>query len=164
MTSHNSPRQLPAMTLKAAGSGRVIDLAHLNRPAVFICHTRDNATAAGQIVIDLRDHYPDSDQLFVANVADLRGVPKFVSGLVYGIMAQAYRDSAKLVPDHLDKSQYIVILPDWQGAVLKSGGFKRVDQQPGIVIAAPDGCIHSVYQGAEPGAHVLGVLRDLLGE
>lgn len=163
-SSQPSPngRRLPDLTLKAAGSGRELRLAHLKRPAVLICHTRDNASAAGQIVIDLRDHYPDSDRVLVANVADLRGVPKFVNGLVYGIMAQAYRDSVKLIPAHLDPAQYVVILPDWGGAVLRAAGFRRVDQHPGIVIAAPDGRIHSAYQGADPGGHILAALRDLI--
>ncbi|MFQ5407544.1 MAG: phytoene desaturase family protein, partial [Anaerolineales bacterium] len=69
------PRQLPAVTLRAIGSGREITLHGIGAPAVLICHTKETAGAAAAINRAVRELYPRAAEVVVANVVDLRGVP-----------------------------------------------------------------------------------------
>ena len=73
---------------------------------------RDTLHLAEPVNLAVRRRYPLASQLLVANLADLRGVPGLLHGLVLREMEKGYRDIAARLPAHLDPADYVLILPD----------------------------------------------------
>ncbi len=126
----------PAVTLKAIGSERNIALRQIGRPAVLLFHTQETAEQAEQINQALRQTpaYADPKALFIANVVDLHAVPKLFRNFAEKAMRDSYKKAATSMPVGVKPEDFVLILPDWDGATTKAVGLNAVDKTAGVVV------------------------------
>lgn len=143
--------QAPKLTLKAIGSNREVQLNALGKPAALLFHTQETAEQAAAINSSLRtqSQYQSCDSLFIANVVDLRGVPKLFRGFAEKAMKESYEKAASSLPAEARPEDYVLILPDWDGSVTDAVELKNVNQKAGVVVLDAGGNILSVEQGGD---------------
>ena len=154
------------VTLAAAGSGRKLSMGSLGKPAVLIFHSQENAGEAGKVNRAVRGQYPLASQVLVASVADLHRVPRLFRGMAEGAMRKAYQEAAASLPAGLKAEEYVVILPDWDGAltssVVEAGAAVDPDRAALVAVINGQGGIAGIYQGEDLGEHALQFLRGLV--
>ncbi|MBK8784022.1 MAG: NAD(P)/FAD-dependent oxidoreductase [Anaerolineales bacterium] len=154
--------QLPATTLKAAGSGREIALNKIGKPAVLIFHTQETAEAAAQInqAIRAESNYANCDSMLIANIVDLHSVPKLFRSFAEKAMKESYDKAAAALAKGLAPQDYVAILPDWDGSLTKSFGFKNTNKTAAFAVLDKDGQVAGGYQGNESGAKAIEILQS----
>ena len=162
ITNYQSPvtnRQLPAM--KAAVSEREIALDKIGKPAVLIFHTQETAETAAQIneAIRAESNYVKCESMLIANVVDLHSVPKLFRGFAEKAMKESYDKAAASLAKGLAPQDYIVILPDWDGSLTKSFGFKNTNKTAAFAVLDKNGNLAGSYQGSGSGAKALEILK-----
>ena len=162
-SSQLSKVQTPAVTLKAAGSGSEISLGKIGKPAVLIFHTQETSDAAAQInqAIRAESQYADCESMLIANIVDLHSVPKLFRGFAEKAMKESYDKSAASLPQGVAPQDYILILPDWDGSVTKSFGFKNTNKTAAFAVLDKSGNLTGSYQGSEPNAQALTLLKKI---
>jgi len=141
--------RIPPVTVTAVGSGRVLHLDRLEAPAVLFFLWRDTLHLAEGINLGVRDRFPRAEQLVVANLADLRGVPRLVHRLVKHEMEKAYREIAGRLPAELDPADFVLIVPDWHGEVPRAVGLPGPVRRPAVVVLERGGALLGVHQGPD---------------
>ena len=161
-------RQLPVMsyqlpTLKAAGSGREVTLNSIGKPAVLLFHTADTAEDAQRINQAVRavDEYQACTSITIANVVDLRSVPKLFRGFAEKSMRESFDKASKSVPQGEDPQDYVIILPDWDGKATKGFGLEDTGKVVGLAVLDAQGSMVGTYQGDEPERHALELLTQI---
>ena len=140
---------MPSISLTAAGSGRRYALHRLGVPLVLLFFWLDSAGQAPQVNRDIRKQYPRSEQVVVANIADLRGVPGLLHGFADRELRKAYKQASTLLsPEHAPED-YVVILPDWKGQTLRALGIRNVEKAPAVAVLDQEASLVGVYQGQE---------------
>jgi len=139
--------KLPPVTLTAAGSGRRLPLDRLDVPAVLFFLWRDTIHLAEPVNLAVRRRYPLASQLLVANLADLRGVPRLLHGLVSREMEKGYHDIAARLPADLDPADYVLIVPDWKGHAVRAVGLPGPLRRPALAVIGAGGLLFGVHQG-----------------
>ena len=141
--------KLPDDTLKAAGSGREIALDKIGKPAMLLFHTQETAAQAGAVNQAIRavEAYAAAEDVMIANIIDLHTVPKLFRNFAERAMRSSYEEAAAALPEGLNSEDYVLILPDWDGAVTKAAGLKDVNQMAGAAMLDADGNLIGVYQG-----------------
>jgi hypothetical protein len=74
-------------------------------------------------------------------------------------MRKSYEDAAAKLSEDRDPEQYVVILPDWDGAVTQTVGFTDVDRQVGIALIDGTGHIIDLHQGGDPASTAVRMLK-----
>jgi len=148
---------MPAAVLTAAGSGRKLDLRHLPAPTLLLFHDQHAAETAKAINLAVRKRLPAA-QILVGSVPDLSKVPRLFRGVAQAAMDKGYRDGAKQLSAGLDPADYILILPDWDGAITQFTGFVNLGSAPGVVLVGQTGQILGTYQGAGAALKVVDLL------
>ncbi len=156
-----SRERLPDFTLTAAGSGRAVDLAALGAPAALVFHAQDTAAASDQVNRAVRERYPLASDVVVASVVDLRGVPRMFRRFAEGAMKKAYQKAAGALPQGFSAEEYVIILPDWDGAIHKAAGLEGTDRQAGVVVLDAEGRVVGVRQGEDLGAAAVELLATV---
>ncbi len=153
--------QLP--TLKAIGSNREVNLNALGRPAVLLFHTQETAEQAAAVNSSLRaqSQYQSCDALFIANIVDLRTVPKLFRSFAEKAMKESYEKAASSLPAEARPEDYVLILPDWDGSVTDAVGLKNVNQNAGVVMLATDGSVIGTCQGKDAISETLVLLKKI---
>lgn len=152
----------PAVTLKAAGSGREISLNKIGKHAVLIFHAQETADAAAQIneAIRAQSNYASCDSVLIANVVDLHAVPKLFRGFAEKAMKESYDKAAAVLAERgLAPRDYAIILPDWDGSVTKTFGLKGANKTAGLAVLDANGKLIGTYQGSEPESNALALLE-----
>jgi prolycopene isomerase len=149
-------------TLTAVESGRSVSLGRVGLPSVFVFHGQDSAGTARSVVESVRSHYPHADEVMVANIVDLRGVPRMFRKVANRAMRSSFKDAAAALPDSLDPAEFVVILPDWNGAVTMQMEFDDVNQVPGIAVFDASGVLVGTQQGPDPAEAALTLLESAL--
>jgi hypothetical protein len=144
---HSTKHKIPSIYLTAAGSGRKLALDRLEAPAVLFFLWRDTLHLAEPVNLGVRRRYPLASQLLVANLADLRGVPGLLHGLVLREMEKGYHDIAARLPAHLDPADYVLIVPDWKGQAVKAVGLPGPLRRPALAVLGSGGLLFGVHQG-----------------
>ena len=152
--------KIPPINLTAAGSGRKINLDQLEMPAVLFFLWRDTLHLAEPVNLAVRRRYPLASQLLVANLADLRGVPGLLHGLVLREMEKGYRDIAARLPAHLDPADYVLILPDWKGKAVKAVGLPGPLRRPALAVIGRGGLLLGVHQGNDLAEAAIRILEQ----
>ena len=154
-----SNHQLPI--IKAAGSDREITLNKIGKPAVLIFHTQETAKVAAKIneTIRAESNYANCDSMFIANVVDLHSVPKLFRGFAEKAMKESYAKAAASLAKGLNPQDYIVIIPDWDGSVTKSSGFKNTNKTAAFAALDKNGNLTGSYQGENPESAALALLK-----
>jgi hypothetical protein len=155
-------KKAPTFFLTAIGAARVVGgppgpLA----PLLLIFHGHAGADTAFNINAAVREYYPDIDQVQVASIVDLQHIPRYMRSAVSLTLSDAYRQAAKRIPDHLDPTEYIVILPDWEGKVTSSFEMQERVFDIGLVLIANPWQISGSYLGPEPYNAALKLLGDV---
>lgn len=153
--------QLP--TLKAIGSNREICLNSIGKPAVLLFHTQETADDAAKVNEALRAvaAYDSPDKLFIANVVDLRSVPKLFRGFAEGAMKDSYKQAASALPQGANPADYVLILPDWDGSVTKSVGLKDTNKTAGVAALDGNGNILGASQNRDLASQAMQLLAGI---
>jgi len=155
--------RLPGVTLTAAGSGREVFLGSGQVPLVLVFHGQDTAEAAFQVNKAVRKIHPGADSVVIASVIDLRSFPGMFHGMVKPALERAYFKAAGKVPEGRDPADYVILLPDWDGAVHDAVGVQDSTQQAAVIVAEPGGRIVGRDQGENLGDAALLALDRLPG-
>lgn len=150
--------EIPAVTLTAAGSGRKVALREIGVPAVLIFHTQETEPMGSAVNQAIREKYALASSVMVVNVADLHGVPRPFHKIAERAMRKAYQKTASQLPQEMPAEEYVVILPDWDGALTKAAGLRDVNETGGIIVLDHAGDVIGVYQGDDPASAALVLL------
>jgi hypothetical protein len=144
----------PVFALEAVVSKRQVGpAAAAGTPLLLLFQTHESVDPARHLIVTVRRRYPDPDALLIANVVDLRQVPKLLRGMAMSIMANAYKEASESLPPEVDPVDHLIFAPDWRGNVLRAYGFSDVSEQIGAALIDADGRLYDTAQG-----------RDLLSE
>lgn len=144
-------KKAPIFFLTAVGAARVVGgPPGPATPLLLIFHDHTGAETAFNINAVLRAKYPLIDQLQIASVVSLNQIPQFMRPTVEQTMLAAYNKAAEAIPEVHDPSEYVIIVPDWEGKVASSFGMGDSQAQVGIALVMPKWQIFDVYQGPDP--------------
>lgn len=121
----------------------------MGRPVLLLFVDYNTGRATREVVISLRQHYPDFSKLPIALIVDLRVVPKLLRGTATRIMEVAYKQAAGEIPTGYDPSEHLILLPDWTGEIFDAYHVGAVNQYMKLVIIGPDGSVNATYQGPD---------------
>jgi hypothetical protein len=148
----------PAVTLEAIGHGRKLTIDAMGIPAVLIFVARETSDAARPIVDAVRERYPLASQVVIANVADVRGMPRIVRKVAQTIMKSSYKDAVANLEPGKTPEEYVLILPDWDGAVLTPLGIEDVSKQIAIAVIDASAMVVGTHQGNDAPSQALALL------
>lgn len=141
----------PSFFLTAIGAARVVGgPPGPSKPLLLVFHGHAGSGTAVKINVALREHYPSVEQLLTASVVDLRHIPRYMRAAVELTLSAAYRQSAKEVPEHLDPTEYVVLVPDWDGKVTSAYGMDQRVNDVGLVLITSPWTIFDSYTGSDP--------------
>jgi len=150
----------PAVTLKAIGHGRQLTFNAIGTTALLVCVARETSDAAPAVVSAVRERYATADQVLIANIADTRPFPKLIRRVAEQIMKSSYNDAVKnLAPGRIPEN-YVLIVPDWDGALLGPLGIDDVSKTIAVAVISRSGDLTGVYQGEDPASHALTLLEQ----
>ena len=144
-------------TLKAVGSGRIIDVTSLDRPAVLICFAEATQHGADAVEAAVRARYA-ATQVLVGHVIDLHTVPRLFRGMAEGILKSEHAKAVAELPPGETADDYVVILPDWDGAFISALGLDDVSKRLGVVVFTKDGTLIGTAQDEDVVTQTLGLL------
>ncbi len=153
--------EIPAVTLTAVGSGRKVALREIGVPAVLIFHTQETEPVGSAVNQAIREEYALASSVMVVNVADLHGVPRPFHKIAERVMRKAYQETASQLPQEMPAEEYVVILPDWDGAVTRAAGLRNVNETAGVIVLDHAGDVMGVYQGDDPASAALALLAKV---
>ena len=156
-----SSSSAPAVTLKAAGSGREVTLDSIGKRSILLFHTADTSEEAQRINQAVRavDEYQACTSITIANVVDLHSVPKLFRGFAEKSMRDSFEKASKSIPQGQDPQDYVIILPDWDGKTTKGFGLGDTSKVVGLAVLDEQGGVVGTYQGNEPERHALELLQ-----
>jgi hypothetical protein len=161
----NNMNKAPSFFLTAIGAARVVGgPPGPPTPLLLIFHGHAGAEIAFSINAVVRESYPDIEQLQIVSVVDLRHIPRYMRAAVELTLAAAYRQAAKRIPDNLDPTEYVVIVPDWEGKVTSAYGMEDRMNDIGLVLVAKEWQIADRYSGPDPSAAALKMLAAVNNE
>ncbi|HIP73360.1 MAG TPA: NAD(P)/FAD-dependent oxidoreductase [Anaerolineae bacterium] len=147
--------EAPDVTLTAVQSNREINLKSLGQTAVLVFHTQDTRDAAKAVNLAVRSQYPLAADVLIASVLDLSGVPRMFRKIAESAMNKAYQKMADSLPAGFEPAEYLLMLPDWDGAATRAFGLSGVDKQAAVVVLAANGDIAGVSQESDLGGAVV---------
>ena len=154
---------MPYPTLEAVGTERVIDIASLDRPAVFICYAEATQHGANAIEAAVRERY-DASRVLVAHVIDLHTVPRMFHAVARNILNAEYEKAVAALPPGETADDYVIILPDWDGAFVTATGLEDVTKRLGVAVFAGNGTLSGLASGETAAEETLRLLTDHIGE
>jgi hypothetical protein len=153
---------MPYPTLEAVGSGRIVDVASLDRPAVFICFAEATHDDADPVEAAVRARYAAA-QVLVGHVIDMQAVPSLFRGMARGILNQEHAKAVAALPPGETADDYVVMLPDWDGAFVAALGLSDVSQHLGVAVFAADGTLVGPAQGEDVPTETVLLLDQAVG-
>jgi hypothetical protein len=155
--------QAPAVTLKANGHGRQLTFNKLGVPAVLVCVARETSDQPGPVIGAIRDVYETADQVLIVSIADGRAFPRIIRKVAEQIMKSSYNDAVKNLLPGRKPEDYVLIVPDWDGDLLKPLGVDDVSKTIAIAVIDAAGNLVGVYQGDDPATHAIEMLERAVG-
>lgn len=154
--------EAPTFEIEAT-TGRIIGIPH-SLPTVLVLLFQDQNTVevAREVNETIRAEHQEPEDLIVASVVDLSGVPRFMRGMAEKMLQKAYQNAAKRLPDDVDPADYIVLLPDWGGDLFRSFDVGDVSRKALMVIIDDEGNIMARQQGGNLGKTALRELDKLI--
>ena len=152
------------LTFTAAGSGKIIELAHLFKPAILFISNRDNVDAParwnGEII---QRFYPRPAPIFTANIIVLNEYPLPIRPLVKRELRKGYQHiAAQYFTDHRAAADWVYILPDWQAEVLTSFHLPLRRPLLAVILLTHDAHIYKIIQSPDPMPEIENALNDWL--
>jgi hypothetical protein len=153
----------PSFSLTAVGAARSIGgPPGPAKPLLLIFHGHLGADSAFNINAIVRDHWPTFEQLVIASVVDLHHIPRYMRSAVELTLSAVYRQAVKRIPHNLDPTQYVVILPDWEGKVTAAFAMKERVNDIGLVLVTDRWTVFDSYTGPEPLAAAVEMVADAI--
>ena len=149
-------------TLKAVGSGRIIDVTSLDRPAVLICFAEATQHGADAVEAAVRARYA-ATQVLVGHVIDLHTVPRLFRGMAEGILKSEHAKAVAELPPGETADDYVVILPDWNGAFISALALDDVSKRLAVAVFTKEGTLIGTAQEEDVPAATLRLLEGLPG-
>lgn len=153
----------PAVTLKAIGHGRQLTFNALGKAAVLIFVARESSEQPQPVVTAIRDKYPTAGEVMIVNVADGRAFPRLIHKVAEQIMKSSYNDAVSNLEPGMKPEDYVLIVPDWDGSLLKLLGFDDVSKMIGVAVIDARGSVVGTYQGDDAPSQVLSMLEHAVG-
>jgi hypothetical protein len=152
---------MPHPAISAVGTRRNVDVAALDRPAVFLCFAEATQHDADPIEAAVRQRFSAAEVL-VGHVVDLHTVPRMFRGVAERILNSEYEKAVATLPAGETAEDYVVILPDWDGAFIQSLGFTEdVSKRLAVAVFGQDGRLLGTHQGAGAAQACVDWLADL---
>jgi len=158
MIHEQAVSRAPSVTLQAVGHKRRITIDAIGVPALLLFVARETSDQPPTVVNAVRERYPTADQLLIANVADGRPFPKLIRKIAEQIMKSSYNDAVKNLQPGRAPEDYVLILPDWDGALLGPLGIDDVTKRIAVAVTSRSGDLVGVYQGDDPATAALDML------
>ena len=152
---------IPDITLTAAGSDRQLALARIGIPTVLTFHDQNTALVVSQINEAVRNAYPLASSVVTASVVDLHTVPKLFRSVAKREMKKIYVASAEHLPATLNPEDYILILPDWDGAAHKAMDINDTSKNAAIVVLNGSGQVVGISQDDNLPESALALLKQI---
>jgi len=154
--------QAPPFTLQALGSNRTVGTHHCRgTPLLLVFHDQHAVEAVQAMQEAVRARWPDAAQLLICSVVDMSALPSFVRPLAERMMKGIYAKASEAMPPGRSAADYVVILLDWDGAVSRQYGARRVSDAPLLVLIDADGIVRGVHKGRELAGAALAMLASL---
>lgn len=150
----------PAVSLKAIGHGRQLTFNAIGTTALLLCVARETRDAAPAVVSAVRERYSTADKVLIANIVDTRSFPKLIRRVAEQIMKSSYNDAVKNLAPGRTPESYVLIVPDWDGAMLGPLGIGDVSKTIAVAVISRSGDLIGVYQGEDPASHALALLEQ----
>ncbi len=149
----------PAFELEAIGSGRKVSPEGLaGRRVVLVLHGPRTTDAPKEVGKAVRAEFSAADDVFVANVVNLKSMGGLWKKVATAQMTQTYEKmGAKIEGDPAD---YVVLLPDWDNAVGPLFEIEDSNQAPAVAVLEDDGTILGVVTGESLGDQVMALLAQ----
>jgi hypothetical protein len=147
------------LKLTAFNSGRVIEPGHTGRPVLLICFGQETQGEIEAVEKAAREIHPLDADLIVAHVIDLHAVPSLFRKVAEGVLGGEHRKAVEALPPDRAAEDYVVMLPDWDGAIVKALGLTDATKALGLALVDLDGSIAWRYQGASPADALREALR-----
>ena len=158
-------KKAPSFFLTAVGAARVIGgPPGPGTPLLLVFHGHAGSETAFNINATVRDHYPKSEQLLIASVVDLHHIPRYMRSAVELTLSAAYRQSANRIPQELDPTEYVIILPDWEGQVTEAFNMTERINDIGLVLLTNPWQIFDSYNGPDPLTNALNMVTAASNE
>ena len=158
-TQEQALGQAPAVTLKANGHGRQLTFNELGVTALLVCVARETSDMASPVVTAVREKYATAEQVLIANIADTRPFPRLIRKVAEQIMKSSYNDAVKNLLPGRKPEDYVLIVPDWDGDLLKPLGIDDVTKTIAVAVIDARGGLVGVYQGDDVAAQALALLE-----
>ncbi len=147
-------------TLEAVGSGRIVDVTALDRPAVLICFAEATQNDATPVEAAVRARYTAA-QVLVGHVIDLHSVPSLFRGVARGILNSEHAKAVAELPPGETADDYVVMLPDWDGAFVNALPLEDVSQRLAVAVFAANGTLVGTAQGEDVPAETLAMIEGI---
>jgi len=135
----------PAITLKAAGSGRELRLDSPGTPLVLFCATQETAAPIEAIRMSIRQRYPEASGLLVGTALGGVSIPRLMRKMAETALNNRYKESASRLPPGQDPREYLLLFPDWKGEVAAT--FTALDPSAlGLAVIGADGTLLGTAQ------------------
>ena len=159
MSTQEATGPAPAVTLKAIGHGRELTFNALGTPAVVMCVARETSEQPQAVVDVVREKWRDATKVMIVNVADGRAFPKLIHKVAEQIMKASYNDAVKTLEPGMKPEDYVLIAPDWDGALLLPLGFDDVSKQMGVAVIDGQGRLVGTFQGGDAPAQTMALVE-----
>jgi hypothetical protein len=146
------------LVLTAMVSGRTVKGSGNGVPTLFICFGQETQAGIGAVEDVARGAYPRASRLLVAHVIDLHKIPGLLRKVAEGVLANEHKKAVEGLPHGVPVDDYVVMLPDWQGAAVKALGLQDATKELGLVLI--DGHGHELWR--HQGPEVAAGLRQYL--
>jgi hypothetical protein len=148
--------------LTTIGTGRRIDPAQLDRPAVFLCFTQATEREPEPVELAIRAQY-NASQVLVVYVVDLHALPGMMRPMAERLMKGEFEKAARGVPDGETVEDYVVLAPDWDGSFVAALRFSEdVSKRMGAAVFGRDGSLLGTSQGTDTARECLALLAEPL--
>ena len=153
----------PTFELTSVATNRIVGVpASLPSVLILLFQAEETANVAQNINELIRARHEASEDLIVASLVNLSGIPRFMRKMGNKMLAMSYKKAADAFPDGHDPADYIVLLPDWDGDVFRSFGVGDVSKKAFMVIIDHEGNIVFKRQGGNLGKAALRELDKLV--
>ncbi len=153
----------PEFTLETVATKRTVGIPDsLPLTMILLFQDQNTVDTARNVNAAVRDVYPDAEDVIVASVVDMSGVPRLMRKMAEKVLDRAYDKAAAEIPDGHDPADFIMLLPDWTGRVFKAFDAGDVSRKALMVIVDYEGNIVTQKRGGNLGQAALKELDKLV--
>jgi hypothetical protein len=147
--------------LTAIVSGRTLRLDSPGVVVVLICFAQETQSGIGAVEAAVLRRYPDAAAVLIVHVIDLHKVPGPFRKVAEGILDSEHRKAVAVLRPNQPPDDYVVMVPDWDGGVVKALGLEDVSKAMAVVVIDAAGGIVGSHDGDEPVKATLALLEAL---